>query len=82
MIEILKLFGIDKPISSGKKIARVLAIMAIVWPIFASADEVFQAPGLRCGTAVGWCWATVPGVPGAPCTCPGPDGQPVAGNLF
>jgi hypothetical protein len=41
-----------------------------------------QAPGLRCGTPYGWCWATVPGKPGDPCYCPGPNGQQIPGTLF
>ena len=48
----------------------------------APALQVATAPGLRCGTPQGWCWATVPGTPGAVCYCPGPGGALVEGRLF
>jgi len=45
-------------------------------------DNYSQAPGLRCGTPSGWCWALVPGYPGTQCYCPGPNGTVIWGVLF
>lgn len=60
----------------------VFALSAVaVFPIGGMTD-LAQAAGLRCGTPYGWCWATVPGKPGQPCSCPGPDGQQIPGTLF
>ncbi|MFD3190204.1 hypothetical protein ACFMPD_08010 [Sedimentitalea sp. HM32M-2] len=61
--------------------AVVLAVV-LAAPALALSGGFAQTPGLRCGTTQGWCWATVPGQPGTPCFCPGPNGTQIPGKLF
>lgn len=62
--------------------ALLFGTCLMAMPALAVQDQIAQAPGLRCGTDYGWCWATVPGRPGEPCFCPGPNGTQIPGRLF
>jgi hypothetical protein len=48
----------------------VVLFLTVSLPLAVTA----QAPGSRCVTPQGWCWASPPGSPGQPCACPDPGG--------
>jgi hypothetical protein len=57
----------------GIGMVRILGIVLVV-AISLPLAVIAQAPGSRCVTPKGWCWASPPGSPGQPYTCPDPAG--------
>lgn len=66
--------------------SRILLILSFAMSCVLASVELASAqvpphtPGTICFTPQFWCWAPVPGPPGAPCACPVPNGS-VQGQL-
>lgn len=59
----------------------LVAAMEAVLPTSSLAQVPPHAPGAICATPSFWCWASVPGPVGAPCSCPSSNGY-VAGSYI
>lgn len=59
---------------------RWLAFPALL-AILVATHAFAQAPGTVCQTEQGWCWASVPGLPGDYCECVDPGGNVIPGTL-
>jgi hypothetical protein len=58
-----------------RRILALIVLFTVAALALLNTDALFaqvppHAPGTICYTPDFWCWAPVPGAPGAPCQCP------------
>jgi len=65
----------------GSRVVRSVLVVAIFLAAGSSVSAQSPQPGTVCVTPRGSCNVQPPGLPGAICFCPSPQGPPVQGVL-